>query len=129
MAQSVASRRALPMPLLFSYGTLQQENVQLATFGRLLRGSTDELRRYAPALVKIDDAGVVATSGRTHHANAAFTGDDQSRVSGTVFEITETELASADEYERQASYARVWVTLASGRQAWVYVHVSPLETR
>jgi hypothetical protein len=25
------------MPLLFSYGTLQQENVQLSTFGRLLQ--------------------------------------------------------------------------------------------
>ena len=117
------------MPLLFSYGTLQQENVQLSTFGRLLRGSTDELQRYAPALVTIDDAAVVATSGRTHHANATFTGDDQSRVSGTVFEITDTELASADEYERRASYGRVWVTLASGRQAWVYVHTSPLEAR
>jgi gamma-glutamylcyclotransferase (GGCT)/AIG2-like uncharacterized protein YtfP len=117
------------MPFLFSYGTLQQESVQLATFGRLLLGSTDELRGYAPTLVKIDDAGVVATSGRTHHANAAFTGDHQSRVGGTVFEITDSELLSADEYERQASYARVWVTLASGRQAWVYVHASPTETR
>jgi hypothetical protein len=29
------------MPLLFSYGTLQQENVQLATFGRLLYGQKD----------------------------------------------------------------------------------------
>jgi hypothetical protein len=27
----------LGMPLLFSYGTLQQENVQLSTFGRLLQ--------------------------------------------------------------------------------------------
>jgi hypothetical protein len=25
------------MPLLFSYGTLQQENVQLATFGRKVK--------------------------------------------------------------------------------------------
>jgi gamma-glutamylcyclotransferase (GGCT)/AIG2-like uncharacterized protein YtfP len=110
------------MPLLFSYGTLQQEGVQLATFDRLLHGSSDALRGYAPAAVKIEDAGIVATSGRTHHANAAFTGDDQSCVSGTVFEISETELAAADEYERRASYARVWVTLASGRQAWIYLH-------
>ena len=26
------------MPLLFSYGTLRQETVQLSTFGRLLQG-------------------------------------------------------------------------------------------
>jgi hypothetical protein len=31
------------MPLLFSYGTLQQEGVQRATFGRLLKGSADAL--------------------------------------------------------------------------------------
>ncbi len=31
------------MPLLFSYGTLQQEDVQLSTFGRLLQGQRDEL--------------------------------------------------------------------------------------
>lgn len=28
---------------LFSYGTLQQENVQIATFGRLLNGAPDAL--------------------------------------------------------------------------------------
>jgi hypothetical protein len=31
------------MPLLFSYGTLQQEDVQWSTFGRLLEGQRDEL--------------------------------------------------------------------------------------
>ena len=31
------------MPLLFSYGTLQQAEVQLATFGRLLQGAPDAL--------------------------------------------------------------------------------------
>ena len=29
------------MPLLFSYGTLQQEDVQLAIFDRTLRGDHD----------------------------------------------------------------------------------------
>ena len=29
------------MPLVFSYGTLQQEDVQLATFGRLLHGQKE----------------------------------------------------------------------------------------
>jgi len=31
------------MTLLFSYGTLQEESVQPATFGRRLQGSKDEL--------------------------------------------------------------------------------------
>jgi len=31
------------MPLLFSYGTLQQQSVQQSTFGRLLTGRSDAL--------------------------------------------------------------------------------------
>ena len=41
------------MPLLFSYGTLQQENVQLSTFGRLLQGQRDELLEFERSLVRI----------------------------------------------------------------------------
>jgi len=37
-----------------------------------------------------------------------------------VFELSSGELAAADDYEA-ADYARVRVTLESGRQAWVYV--------
>jgi hypothetical protein len=53
------------MPLLFSYGTLQQDNVQQATFGRLLKGSADALVGYAQSMVTIEDADVVAKSGKT----------------------------------------------------------------
>ena len=63
----------------------------------------------------------MATSGRTHHANATFNGRNDSRVSGTIFEITDAELAAADQYEQLAAYVRITVTLASGKQAWVYV--------
>jgi gamma-glutamylcyclotransferase (GGCT)/AIG2-like uncharacterized protein YtfP len=109
------------MPLLFSYGTLQEDEVQLSTFGRLLQGQKDELPGFEPSLVKIEDPQVVATTGKTHHANATFNGRQDSRVSGTVFEITDAELAAADEYERLAEYKRIPVTLGSGKQAWVYV--------
>ena len=109
------------MPLIFSYGTLQQDNVQLSTFGRLLQGHADELLGFEPSLVKIEDPQVVATSGNTHHANVKFNGRSDSRVSGTVFEITDAELAAADKYEQLAAYKRVVAKLASGKQAWVYV--------
>ena len=109
------------MPLLFSYGTLQQENVQLSTFERLLQGQSDELLGFEPSLVKIEDPQVVATSGKTHHANVRFNGRSDSRVSGTLFEITDAELAAADQYEQLAAYKRIAATLASGKQAWVYV--------
>ena len=110
------------MPLLFSYGTLQQESVQLSTFGRRLSGDRDELPGFEPSSVRIDDPQVVATTGKAHHANVTFTGIANSRVSGTVFEITDAELAKVDKYEAAFSYRRVAATLASDRQAWVYVY-------
>jgi hypothetical protein len=111
------------MPLLFSYGTLQEESVQLSTFGRLLQGQGDELPGFEPSFVKIEDPQVVAESGRTHYANVTFNGRSDSRVSGTVFEVTDAELAAADQYEEPALYQRVAAVLVSGRQAWVYVGV------
>jgi gamma-glutamylcyclotransferase (GGCT)/AIG2-like uncharacterized protein YtfP len=107
------------MPLLFSYGTLQQEAVQMSTFGRLLQGHRDELVGFEQSLLRIEDPQFVATSGKTHHAIVKFNGRDDSRVSGTVFEISGTELTQADQYE-PAGYKRIAAMLASGKQAWVY---------
>jgi GNAT superfamily N-acetyltransferase len=97
------------MPFLFAYGTLQQEDIQWETFGRLLDGQPDELR------------GFEVSTSRTNHANIVFNGRDDSRVVGTVFDITDADLAAADEYERRSNYKRIVVTLSSGRPAWTYV--------
>lgn len=110
------------MPLLFSYGTLQQEEVQLSTFGRKLEGEKDLLLGYEPSLVKIPDPAVAQRLGRTHHDNVNPTGDDWSNVQGTVFEVTDEELAKADRFESEFHYHRVNAPLASGKEAWVYVH-------
>lgn len=108
------------MPFLFSYGTLQQEDVQLSTFGRKLAGHADALLGFEQSMVEIDDPDVVATSGKTHHPIVKFTGQGADRVAGTVFDISDMELANADKYE-VAAYKRVATELASGVQAWVYV--------
>ncbi len=108
------------MPKLFSYGTLQQEDVQLATFGRRLTGVSDALVGYRQSMVAIQDPEVVRTSGKTHHPIVAFTGVSEDRVPGALFEISDAELAHADAYE-VASYVRVKAPLASGLEAWVYV--------
>jgi gamma-glutamylcyclotransferase (GGCT)/AIG2-like uncharacterized protein YtfP len=108
------------MPLLFSYGTLQQATVQMSTFGRLLEGRPDELIGFEQSVFRVEDPQFVAESGKADHAMAIFTGRSESRVRGTVFEVMEQELARADLYE-PAGYGRISVTLASGRQAWVYV--------
>src|SRR5215813_4594110 len=107
------------MPLLFSYGTLQQEAVQLSTFGRHLRGYPDALVGFEQTVLTIEDPAFVATSGKADHAIVKFTGRNDRRVNGMVFEVTESELTRADAYE-PAGYTRIVATLASGKQAWVY---------
>ncbi|HEX7731818.1 MAG TPA: gamma-glutamylcyclotransferase family protein [Rhodanobacter sp.] len=106
--------------LLFSYGTLQDEAVQLATFGRRLAGMPDLLRGYRLDMLTIRDAGVVATSGAARHPIASHTGGADHAVPGTVFRLTPQELAQADAYEVD-DYRRTAVTLASGLRAWMYV--------
>ena len=107
------------MPLLFSYGTLQQPAVQQSTFGRLLQGHLDRLVGFELTLKRIDDPAFVAASGKAWHAVVKYNGRADSRVSGTVFELTDAELSAADAYE-PAGYKRVAAKLASGRDAWVY---------
>jgi hypothetical protein len=107
------------MPLLFSYGTLQQEAVQLSTFGRLLRGHPDQLVGFEQAVLRIEDPDFVATSGKADHSIVRYDGKSDSRVNGMVFEVSDGELARSDEYE-PAGYTRIETTLASGKRAWVY---------
>jgi hypothetical protein len=104
---------------LFSYGTLQLEPVQLATFGRLLDGKQDRLPGYALGQLEIHDAQVVALSGKTHHLIIA-PGRPEDTVEGMVLALTPAELQQADAYEVD-DYKRERVTLASGLAAWAYV--------
>ena len=111
------------MPLLFSYGTLQDAAVQTAVFGRRLSGSADELVGFERAVVSVRDPDFAASSGR-EHAIVRSIGRDAARVPGTAFEVTDSELTAADRYE-PAGYVRVEATLASGRRAWVYAAAAP----
>ena len=105
---------------LFSYGTLQQPEVQLVTFGRLLSGVPDALQCYRLEPLAITDPHVIEVSGKAVHSIACATGNADDRIPGLVFELSESELAATDAYEVDV-YARVEVTLESGRAAWVYV--------
>lgn len=105
---------------LFSYGTLQQENVQQALFGRPLAGLPDTLPGHASRMLEITDPDVLATSGERFHPVVVATGDPADSVPGTVFAITPQELDAADRYE-VSDYRRALVTLASGTQAWVNI--------
>ena len=105
---------------LFSYGTLRQEAVQLATFGRRLRGADDILPGHALSMVEITDPDVIAKSGSNRHPILRRSADPANEVPGMVFELTDDELAAADRYE-VSDYRRVAVRLKSGLEAWVYV--------
>lgn len=108
------------MENLFSYGTLQQENVQLATFKRKLEGRADFLTGYKLFMLEITDQQVIATSGKKHHPIVEYSGNASDTVAGTVFKVSQAELLQADEYE-VSDYIRVRALLKSGEETWVYV--------
>ena len=104
---------------LFSYGTLQKAEVQLATFGRTFAGQPDTLVGYILKTIQIRDGDFARKNG-AQQRNLHFTGIDSDTVEGTVLRVTKNELALADTYE-PAEYRRVLVKLNSGLDAWVYL--------
>lgn len=104
---------------LFSYGTLQLDSVQMANFGRRLKGQPDAMPGWRTDMIEITDPDVLKASGERFHpvVSPGASGDE---VTGQVFEITAEELSAADSYE-VSDYKRIAVTLKSGLVAWVYV--------
>ncbi|MFW2570591.1 gamma-glutamylcyclotransferase family protein [Legionella sp. 29fVS95] len=113
------------MQKLFSYGTLQLESVQIATFSRLLKGTKASLQGYVLKDLQITDPYVIEVSGQAVHQILLATQNEADNVEGMVFDLTETELHKADEYEVD-DYVRVKIQLTSGIEAWVYAHRSTL---
>ena len=72
-------------------------------------------------MAAIVDPEALAAGGESHYANVEPSSNPEDAVHGTVFAITEQELASADRYEEDAEYRRIAVTLRSGERAWVYL--------
>lgn len=106
------------MPKLFSYGSLQSQDVQIAAFGRALGGRADQLVSFK---------FVAPIPGKTPHANVVRSANAALRVGGQAFDVTESELAAADEYERRDGYVRIAARLASGSEAWVYVDARSIQ--
>lgn len=108
---------------LFSYGTLQRRDVQLATYGRLLDGEPDVLVGYRLETLPDRDPNAVRISGTATHLVARPTGNPEDRVAGMVFLLTPQELAATDAYEG-SDYGRTETTLQFGRRALMYVEPS-----
>ena len=94
---------------LFSYGTLREPEVQRAVFGRTVPGDADRLHGFAKVPILI--AGEPYVTLRPSPGAV---------VEGMVLQVTEAELSAADIYEGSADYRRVKVSLASGRDVFVY---------
>lgn len=105
------------MPKLFSYGTLQKEQVQMETFGRILTGEKDTLVGY---LIKITDPEVLRKSGQQFHPIIQFTGNELDKVEGVLFKVTTAEILNADKYE-VADYKRIETVFQSGNKGFIYV--------
>ncbi|WP_222983045.1 gamma-glutamylcyclotransferase family protein [Flagellimonas meishanensis] len=98
------------MEYLFSYGTLQDPQVQEYIFGRILSGHDDSLSGF-----KKQERAVY---GR--YALVVRTKNEGDMVQGKAYEVTQHDLKKADIYETTA-YKREPFQLGSGITAWVYL--------
>ena len=106
------------MENLFSYGSLRDEAVQLAVFGRTLNSTPDAITGYRLRTVRISNWDAAAISGGD--VQRTLEPGEGEPIEGMRLHITEEELKRADRYE-PAEYKRIKVRLRSGTDAWVYV--------
>jgi len=83
--------------------------VRRRVFGRAIEATADALDGY--------ELGEIQIGGRRYRA---LRPGGSARVEGDVCRLTDQDLARADVYETTA-YARIEVTLVSGRRAFVYI--------
>jgi gamma-glutamylcyclotransferase (GGCT)/AIG2-like uncharacterized protein YtfP len=98
---------------LFSYGTLQDLQVQQYNFGRLLKGKADA----ALGFKKMENA----VYGR--YPLVVNTNNPGDKVVGIAYEVNDSDLKKADIYETIA-YKREKFPLESGDEAWIYIENS-----
>lgn len=95
---------------LFTYGTLQDKEVQQMVFSRILTGSKDHLLEHVISKQLV--GGLYPTVQSSSQSGKG--------VPGIVYIISKDELQRVDVYEGDA-YFRKKTMLASGTEAWVYL--------
>lgn len=90
---------------LFSYGTLQEDHIQLMLFGEVLQTQVDSLSGY----VTLND----------YFGYPRLVEFERGVVYGKVLEIDETEIPLVDRYESEA-YERKEIETDKGKQVYVY---------
>ena len=97
------------MEKLFTYGTLQDSEIQQKLFGRILKGKTDILVGYVLSNIVID--------GNEYSAVTLKLGE---QVQGVVYDLSLDEFKLTEKYEGN-SYKIIKTRLLSGVKSWVYV--------
>lgn len=103
-------QRAAATHYLFTYGTLQEKEVQLGVFARELKGFDDKLTHYRVSHMKVADI----------YPTLEHTGEEKDSITGKVYTLSNQELQKADAYEGDA-YQRIEIELGSGKKAWTYI--------
>jgi hypothetical protein len=105
---------------LFSYGTLRDEKVQSAVFGRLLQGTPDAIVGFRLTSMRIMDRRSITISEKEMHTILRPAPGDTETICGIVLDVTVAELARADRYE-PSDVIRIRARLRSGKYAWLYI--------
>ena len=100
---------------VFSYGTLQDPEVQMELYQRVLEGQPDRLSGYILESINLPDSSFNYIS----YSIAKLTGNPQDSIEGFVFYLSEHELKITDTYESEA-YERFKIKLDSGIEAIMY---------
>ncbi|RRD47365.1 SulP family inorganic anion transporter [Arachnia propionica] len=108
---------------VFSYGVFTQDHVHKEVYGRRLSGHLDSLPGYRLTLIDVPDPSV-GTLG-VDRQPAAVPGNEDDLIAGMRYEIGESELAAIEEVNHPL-FEKVWVKLASGEEAWVFVAKEPV---
>ena len=102
------------MQKLFSYGTLQDTDVQENLFGRILQGTPEILIGYELSEIQIEEE-----FGLVHYPIIMETEDSNDTISGILYQVSMNDLHQADLYEGK-HYKRIEVQLQSNQKAWAY---------
>ena len=95
---------------LFTYGTLQNPEIQRIVMDRELTGKKDTLIGY-----RLEHEKVLGRYPAVIH-----TGNPKDKVRGMVYKTSFRDLFLCDEYEG-THYKRIRETLNSGLESWVYI--------
>lgn len=105
---------------LFIHATLQNQQLQRDTIGRVPASEADVLPGYTVDFVEIVDCRFSDQLGTTHYPQLRATGDPLDKVTGLVLHVSEEELEAVDQIEASLFW-RKREALGSGHEAWVYV--------